>query len=134
MRNIATKLLISIGIATIFFSVFLLYQTYSLTNRRVREVVEQQASMALKFDLAIRKYVSQKVRPLMYELVGEDEFAPETMSTSYVARTIFDDVRNEFPDYILKFSSDNPRNPANQAGPEELKVIEYLNNNPDLNR
>ena len=134
MRNIATKLLISIGIATIFFSVFLLYQTYSLTNRRVREVVEQQASMALKFDLAIRKYVGQKVRPLMYELVGEDEFVPETMSTSYVARTIFDDVRNEFPDYILKFSSDNPRNPANQAGPEELKVIEYLNNNPDLNR
>ena len=132
MRNIATKLLISIGIATIFFSVFLLYQAYSLTNRRVREVVEQQASMALKFDLAIRKYVGQKVRPLMYELLGEDEFVPETMSTSYVARTIFDDVRNEFPGYILKFSSDNPRNPANQAGPEELKVIEYLNNNPDL--
>lgn len=117
MRNITAKLLLSIGITTIFFSVFLLYQTYSLTNRRVREVVEQQASMALNFDLAIRKYIGQKVRPIMYELVGEDVFIPETMSTSYAARTIFDDVRNEFPDYILKFSSDNPRNPANQAGP-----------------
>ena len=133
MRNIATKLLISIGIATILFFVYLLCQNYSLTNRRVKDVVEQQASMALKFDLAIRNYVGQKVRPLMYELVGEHEFIPETMSTSYVARSIFDDVRDEFPDYILKFSSDNPRNPANQAGPEELKVIEYLNNNPDLN-
>ena len=134
MRNIATKLLISIGIATICFFVYLLCQTYSLTNRRVKDVIGQQASMALKFDLAIRKYVDQKIRPLMYELVGEDEFIPETMSTSYVARSIFDDVRDEFPDYILKFSSDNPRNPENQAGPEELKAIEYLNNHPDLNR
>ncbi|MEJ2658340.1 MAG: ATP-binding protein [Desulfobacterales bacterium] len=100
----------------------------------MKEVVEQQASMALKFDLAIRKYVGQKVRPLMYKLLGENEFVPETMSTSYVGRAIFDDVRNEFPDYILKFSSDNPRNPANQAGPEELKVIKYLNNNPHLKR
>ena len=51
----------------------------------------------------------------MYKMVGEDDFVPETMSTSYVARTIFEDVRNEFPNYIIKFSSDNPRNPANQA-------------------
>ena len=70
----------------------------------------------------------------MYDFVGEDEFIPETMSTSYVARKIFDDVRNEFPDYIIKFSSDNPRNPANQAGPEEISIIEHFNNNPQLKR
>lgn len=134
MRNIAVKLLISLGIATIFFSIFLLYQTYSLTNRRVREVIKQQASMALKFDLAIREYIAKNVRSVMYELLGPDAFMPETMSTSYVARSIFEDVRNEFPDYIIKFASDNPRNPANQAGPEELKVIEYLNNNPQSQR
>jgi PAS domain S-box-containing protein len=134
MRKIATKLLFSIVIVTIIYSAFLLYQTYLLTNKRVKDVVEQEASMALKFDLAIRKYVKQNIRPLMYELLGKDEFLPETMSTSYVARTIFEDVRSEFPDYILKFSSDNPRNPVNQAGPEELKVIERFNNNPELNR
>ena len=105
-----------------------------MTNKRVTEVVGHQASMALKFDLAIRNYVANNVRPLMYELVGEDDFIPETMSTSYIARTIFEDVRNEFPDYIIKFSSDNPRNPANQAGLEELKIIEYLNNNRHLKR
>ena len=88
---------------------FLLYQAYSLTNRRIREVVEQQTSMALKFDLAIRKYVGQKIRPLMYWILGENEFIPEVMSTSYVARSIFEDVSGSFPAYILKFSSDNPR-------------------------
>jgi signal transduction histidine kinase/DNA-binding response OmpR family regulator len=134
MKSIATKLLISIGLSAVLFSFFILYLTYSLNNKRVTEVVEQQASMALKFDLAIRKYVANNIRPLMYKLVGKDKFILEAMSTSYVARTIFEDIRNEFPDYIIKFSSDNPRNPVNQAGPEELKVIEYLNNNPRLKK
>jgi len=134
MKSVATKLLISIGLPAVLFSFFIFYHIYSLSNKRVTEVVEQQASMALKFNLAIREYVANNIRPLMYELVDEDDFMPETMSTSYVARTIFEDVRSEFPDYIIKFSSDNPRNPANQAGPEELKVIEYLNNNPHLKR
>ena len=56
------------------------------------------------------------------------------MSTSFVARSVFDKVRKEHPDYTIKFSSDNPRNPLNQAGPEELKIIEYFNNNPDAKR
>ncbi len=134
MKRIASKLTISIGIVTVIFTAFLLYQAYALTNRRIKEVVEQQTSMALQFDLAIRKYVGHKIRPLMYRLVGEDEFIPEAMSTSYVARSIFEDVRGAFPAYILKFSSDNPRNPLNRAGPEEQKVIEYLNNHPDLEK
>ncbi len=134
MKRIASKLTLSIGIVTLLFTAFLLYQAYTLTNRRIREVVEQQTSMALKFDLAIRKYVGHKIRPLMYKILGENEFIPEVMSTSYVARSIFEDVRGSFPAYILKFSSDNPRNPLNQAGPEELKVIEYLNKHPHVEK
>jgi len=90
--------------------------------------------MALKFDVAIRDYIAQHVRPVMYKMVGKDDFMPETMSTSFVARTIFEDVRKEFPDYIIKFSSDNPRNPANKAGSEELKIIDYFNDNPQSQR
>lgn len=134
MGGLARKLSLAIGCTAILFSCFLFYETYSLTKSRVREVVQQQAAMALKFDLAIRDYVGAHVRPLMYELLEEGEFIPETMSTSYVARTIFDDVRSEFPDYIIKFSSDNPRNPANQAGEEELELIKKFNADPELKR
>ena len=90
--------------------------------------------MALKFDVAIRDYIAQYVRPVMYKMIGKEDFMPETMSTSFVARTIFEDVRKEFPHYIIKFSSDNPRNPANQAGSEELKIIDYFNDNPQMQR
>ncbi|NOR24166.1 MAG: DUF3365 domain-containing protein [Desulforhopalus sp.] len=134
MRKLTTKLMISIGVATIFFSCFLTYQTYTLTQIKVREVVEQQAAMALQFDLAIRKYVANNIRPVMYQLLDEGEFIPETMSTSYIARSIFEDVRTIFPDYIIKFSSDNPRNPANMAGKEELELIRQFNQNPNMTR
>lgn len=134
MGKLTIKLIVTIGIATIVFSCFLLYHIYSLSQIRVQEVVKQQAAMALKFDLAIRKYIETNVRPLMYDLLGDEEFVRETMSTSYVARAIFEDVRTEFPDYIIKFSSDNPRNPANQAGREELELIRHFNENPQLKR
>jgi len=130
MGTIGTKLFIIIGAVTIIFSSFMLYRTYEVSSSHVNKLVETHAEMALQFDLSIRKYVAEKIRPVMYQLVGEEEFIPETMSTSFVARTIFDDVRNYFPDYILKFSSDDPRNPANQAGPEEMTFINYFNLNP----
>jgi len=114
------------------FAVLFFYQTYSRTDERITHLVDQQASLALQFDLSIRKYVADFIRPAMYELTKEDEFYPETMSTSYIARSIFEDVRKKFPDYIIKFSSDNPRNPLNQAGPEELIIIGKFNDQPKL--
>ncbi len=132
MKSVATKLLISIGIPAVLFSFFILYHTYSLTKQRVSEVVEQQASMALQFDIAIRKYVDNRILPVMYGWLDDDVFLPETMSTTYAAQTIFAMVREKFPDFIMKFSSENPRNLVNQAGPEELKVLEYLKKNPHL--
>jgi PAS domain S-box-containing protein len=134
MKSISSKLLVLIGGVAVIFAVVLFYTSYTTTRNRIYEVIENQVSLALKFDLAIRQYVADHIRPVMYSLVEEDEFIPEAMSTSYIARSIFDEVRTEFPEYIIKFSSDNPRNPINQAGPEELEIIRLFNENPDLKR
>jgi len=131
MKSIGMKLFVVIGLFISIFSFFLLYRTYTVTRQNIFQVVTQQADMALQFNLSIREYVRNEIRPIMYQYVGEEEFVPETMSTSFVAHSIFENTRRHFPDFILKFSSDNPRNPANQAGPEELKVIQYFNDNPD---
>ncbi len=112
------------------FSAILFYRTYTLITANVENLTNQQLALALNFDLAIREYVAEKIRPLMFNLVADGEFIPEAMSTSYVARNIFNKVRTKFPDYIIKFSAENPRNPANQAGPEELNMIQYFNKNP----
>lgn len=134
MGRLTMKFVVAIGSATLFFSLFLVYEIFSITQKQVRQIVLQQASMALEFDLAIRKYVANEIRPIMYELAGEGRFMPETMSSSYIARAVFEEVRSKFPDYILKFSSDDPRNPANLAGAEELELIADFNRKPDMAR
>ena len=45
---------------------------------------------------------------------------------------IFEEVEKKFPDYIIRFSSDNPRNPINRANPDEQRMIEYFRQNPQV--
>ena len=131
MKHLSHKLTSFIGIVTILFATYLFYEIYRMTNKRLMGLDVQQVEMVLKFDLAIRDYIGRYVRPVMYQFLGEDEFIRETMSTSFVARRIFEDVNKDFPNAIIKFSSDNPRNPSNQAGPEELEIIKYFNEHPE---
>ncbi len=131
MKSIKLKLLIFIGMIVIVCSTILIHRTYTSVHSYVDNLTKQELHLALNFDLAIREYVAETIRPMMFNLVGEGKFIPETMSSSFVARSIFEKVRKNFPDYIIKFASGNPRNPVNQAGPEELNMITYFNDNPD---
>lgn len=63
MGKLTTKLIVSIGLLTVCFSAFLYYRTYKLTDRRISGIVEQQAAIALQFNLAIRNYVGTNIRP-----------------------------------------------------------------------
>ncbi|HKJ33070.1 MAG TPA: DUF3365 domain-containing protein [Balneolales bacterium] len=133
MKSIKLKLLIFVGMIVLICSAILFQRSYSSVTSNIENLTKQKLGLALTFDLAIREYVAETIRPLMFRLVSEKKFIPETMSTSYVARHIFEKVRKKFPDYIIKFASGNPRNPVNQAGPEEFKMIKYFNDNPLYN-
>lgn len=133
MKSIASRFLLPAGVFVVLFTTFLLLRAYADRLDQTTQLLNQQAELALEFDLAIRDYVGAKIRPEMEKRVAKDEFHPETMSTSFIARSIFERVRDRFPDYIIRFSSDNPRNPVNKAGPDELKMIEYFNANPQVN-
>jgi two-component system, cell cycle sensor histidine kinase and response regulator CckA len=131
MKSIGTKFLLVTGMIVILFFGVNVWRTWFSIHKHTEELTAKQAELALQFDLAIRHYVGGKVRPIMEQLVKKDEFIPEAMSTSFVARSVFEEVRKEFPDYVIKFASDNPRNPANVAGPEEMKILQYFRDTPD---
>ena len=116
------------------FSAIALYHSYTVTRGHIAELIDRQSQLALRFDLAIRRYVAGHIRPEMEKHIGKNDFVPEAMSTSFVARAIFDDVHQEFPEYVLKFSAMNPRNPANQAGPEEQAMLAYFEANPKADK
>lgn len=132
LRSIAIKFLVPVVIVIVGSMVLDLYQDHVSADHETSELIDQQAALALAFDLAIRSYVREQIRPVVKEHVPPDEFIPEVMSTTFVARSIFEKVREQFPDYVIKFSSENPRNPVNRAGPAELRMLEYFNSHPDV--
>jgi PAS domain S-box-containing protein len=132
MKNITTRFLLPVAVFAVAFCALVSYRTYRATQEQIAHLLSEQTALAMQFDLAIRDYVGHTIRPAMEACLGPDRFEVETMSTSFVARSIFEKVRREFPACIIKFSSDNPRNPANRAGPEEWQMIELFRANPQL--
>ena len=130
--RIAVRFLLIVGIFASVFSAFVLYRSWTDNDAHVRELLDRQSESALLFDLAIREYVAESIRPFAEKKVGAEEFIPEVMSTSFVARSVFEKVRKRHPGHILKFSSNNPRNPKNQANPAEQEMIRYFNENPKV--
>jgi signal transduction histidine kinase/DNA-binding response OmpR family regulator len=131
MKSIGTRFCFYVGLFALVFAGLVLVRTWYSTERSLEHLTDEQARLALAFDLAIRDYVADFVRPAMEERIGEDDFVIEAMSTSYVARNVFETVNKQFPEYVIKFSSDNPRNKRNLAGPPESKVLQYFRDHPE---
>ena len=134
MKSIGTRFSVTIGGFAILFSVIVLYQAWRSSTRHASDLTSHQAKLALEFDLAIREYVGESIRPEMEQRIGEDEFILPVMSTSYVAREIAEKVRKNFPTYLLKFPSDNPRNPNNKARIEEERFLQRFRQDPQMER
>jgi PAS domain S-box-containing protein len=130
MKSLGTRFLLPLGVIAVLFSTFVLFETYEVARDHADGLMDEQAALALQFNLAVRSYAGEKIRPIMESLVDKDEFMPETMSTSFISRSIFEKVQKAFPDCIIRFSSEYPRNPVNIASPDELRVIEYFRKNP----
>lgn len=134
MRSIATKFSLAVVAFAVVFSGVILYAAWSYTRGHVEEMAALHAALAVEFDVALREYAAEAIRPEIEKRIPKDDFILEAMSTSYMARKIFEKVRRSFPDYVIKFSSDNPRNPDNRAGPEEMELLAYFRRTPEAKR
>jgi two-component system sensor kinase FixL len=130
-RYTSTGPLLGMGVLGILFLVVVLLQTWYWTCRHIDDTAARQAHLAVEFGKSLRNYVGKYVRPEMEKRVNPGEFIPEAMSTSFVARSVLDDVRTAFPDTVLHFASRHPRNPANRAAPAEEALIRYFEQHPD---
>ena len=134
MKSIGLKFVCLVSALAVAFFTFVFVQTWATSRRYMEDITANTAELAIHFDLAIRDYVADKIRPALEKRLGDEEFLVEAMSTSYVARNVFERVRKEYPDYVLKFSADAPRNPANKAGPEEEALLKKFRDEPALSR
>jgi len=130
VSSIGVKFSVLAGLFAVVFAAVIFCLNWHSTKQNLMHLTDRQADLALAFDVAIRDYAAESIRPAMAERIPPDEFVIEAMSTSYIARNVFEKVNERFEDYFIKFSSENPRNPENLAGEEERALIAYFREAP----
>jgi len=105
--------------------------SYFVLKKNVDREVFENAKVFLFTMESIRKHYGEVTRPAVVKELP-DKFIVEAMSTSFNARGVAERVRKEFPQYIFKHASLNPRNPINRADRFEEEIISKFATNKIL--
>ncbi len=134
MKSIGAQFSFAVAAFAVVFCGIALYRIRTASMEHVEDSITTQAALGLEFELAIQEYTDEMLRWKRKKPNARDDFLCETMPTPYIARKIFDKVKRNFSDYMIKFSANNPHNPANKAGPDELWVIDWFRRNAGVAR
>jgi len=129
-----------IGIVIIFILVFLGLTGFyykETRNMAVDNAYLKINDMLLNYK-AVRKYVSKEQKKEVYNLqeqkiIDIEYFHPTLLSSSFSAKQVnkyynsFRKEENKKP-IIIRFASDNPRDPNNQGDKKELELLKKFNN------
>jgi len=123
----------------ILFYIIIASLFYNFYKQLVIEDAKQEVTTILNTTNALRKYIENIQKPVIYKLQHEgkldkDFFDPKILSASYIARNIHERyaktqlAKNNIP-YQYKLAATNPRNPKNKADKFETKILNQFRNN-----
>lgn len=106
------------------------YPFYQISKSEVMEQLRGQIDILRSQALAVRKYTSDEIQPLLAEF-SSIQFLPQSVP-SFSAQTAFRNFREQYPDFFYKEAALNPTNPADLAEPWEKVLIDKLRAAPEL--
>lgn len=130
--NLQTKFLLSLLIMMSGILVVSTYIAYKTAETESEKDAYKTCFNILASVEASRTFVREKLRPIVKKIIDKDDFIPEAMSASFVARNQFENFLKDYPDYHVKFASTNPRNPTNIADDIEISIINQFDKDIDL--
>ena len=104
---------------------------YQSLQSHLITTVQQKAQIFLNTASSIRIYIKDTLRPRVQQQIKSDRFLLESMSTSYISRTIMKLLKDEIPEFQYKRAAKNPRNSINLADDFELEKINWFEKNRD---
>ncbi len=121
-----------IGLAGILFLFCFLWSAiiYTHQKKRLQEEALHNADLVMEAVEAYRSYVQQTLRPRMYELLGQDQFVLEAMSTSYISRVVMEQFKKGMPDISYRRVAIGAKNPEFEADQWERELIRFFNKHP----
>lgn len=97
---------------------------YDVLQRNAKEQLRAQIEVLRAQALAVRRYTSEEVRPLLIDM-SDVQFLPQTVP-SFSAQTAFANFRDRYPHFYYKEAALNPTNPSDMASDWERQLIESL--------
>lgn len=121
LRQKFSVILVSIFLASL---PIMAVSSYFILLKNAEQEIFETAQVFLAAMESVRKHVSTVSRPaVMHELRDSNRFIVAAESSSYFARGVAEKVREQFPHYIFRHISLNPRHPQNRADAFESDVL-----------
>ena len=130
--SLQRKFLLGVGVIFLAFCVIIALALYTREKSLLEEAAHEKAEMVMAAAAATRSYVQEVLRPKMYQVLGQDAFLLEAMSTSYVSRAVMDRLKETTPEYQIRRVALHARNPASDPKPFEAKLINLFAAQPHL--
>jgi protein-histidine pros-kinase len=107
---------------------------YSFLISNARREVLQEAELMMASARSVRDYTTSDLGPLLQQNPQHQKrFLSETVP-AFGAITIFNKLRQNYPEYAYREATLNPTNPEHRAADWENDVIGYLREHPDQKR
>jgi len=103
---------------------------WQVAEQNAREQLHSQIKVLRAQALAVRRYTSEELKPLLGEQ-SNLQFLPQTVP-SFSAQSTFANFRDRFPNFFYKEAALNPTNPSDKASPWEEKLIKKLRGDSSL--
>jgi two-component system NtrC family sensor kinase len=129
--SLQTKFLAGVGVIFLGFCLIIAFLIYSYEKSILVEAAHEKAEMVMAAAEASRSYVQHVLRPKMYELLGQEAFVLEAMSTSFVGRAVMERFKESMPEYHMRRVALHPRNPASEPRPFEIDLIKHFAAHPE---
>lgn len=126
-RYIVLFFILLYAVVTVLF--FNFYKNLAIQDTK------QEAISILNTMKALRLYIENTQRPLIYDLKNRDMldknfFDPKILSSSYITKHIYDILlRDKKINYTFKLAAANPTNLENMATGFEVKILKQFQNN-----
>lgn len=104
------------------------YISNSLLQKNARTQIVQVARIMMQSALATRGYTNKQIKPLLASRLA-DEFLPQSVP-SYSATEIFNNLRENNPEYTYKEATLNPTNPRDRTADWEADLVHGFRNDP----
>ena len=110
------------------------YFSRQFLQTNAREQVQEQAKIMMDTALAVRRYTSGHIQPILKSVETQEmKFHPESVP-AFAATEVFVKLRksnDDYDDYLYKEAVLNPTNPRDQARGWEEDIVNDFRNHPE---